>query len=82
MHNIAAFLITYLGLLMDAHFKEKANWDLIVEKFERRLSRWKSTYITKVGKLTFTKSVLSRIPSYYLSPTPLTFLVDNKLETI
>ena len=35
--NIDAFPTTYLGLPLDAKFKEKAIWDPIIEKFEKRI---------------------------------------------
>ena len=36
--KVDAFLTTYLGLPLGAKFKEKAIWDPIIEKFEKRLS--------------------------------------------
>ena len=36
--NVDAFLTAYLDLPFGAKFKEKAIWDPIVERFEKRLS--------------------------------------------
>ena len=38
--NVDVFPTIYLGLPLGAKFKEKAIWDPIVERFEKRLSRW------------------------------------------
>ena len=80
--NIDAFSTTYLGLPLGAKFKEKAIWDPRVERFEKRLSGWKSMYLSKGGRLTLIKSVLSGIPTYFLSLFPLPSSVANKLEAI
>ena len=40
--KIDAFPIAYLSLPLGAKFKEKAIWDPITGKFEKRLSGWKS----------------------------------------
>jgi hypothetical protein len=37
--------IKFLGLLFCAPFKAKFTWDTIIEKMERRLSRWKRLLI-------------------------------------
>jgi len=80
--KVDAFPTTYLGLPLSAKFKEKAIWDPIIEKFEKRLSGWKSMYLSKGGRLTLIKSVLSSIPTYFLSLCPLPSSVANKLEAI
>ena len=54
----------------------------MIERFERRLSGWKSKYLSKGGRLTLIKSVLASIPVYFLSLFPLPVSVANKLEVI
>ena len=80
--KVDAFPTTYLGLPLGAKFKEKAIWDPIIEKFEKRLSGWKAMYLSKGGRLTLSKSVLSSIPTYFLSLYSLPSSVANKLEAI
>jgi len=43
---------SHLGLPLGAKFKDKSIWEPVVERFERRLSGWKSKYISKGGRLT------------------------------
>jgi len=80
--KIDSFPITYLGLPLGAKFKEKALWDPVIGRFEKRLSGWKAAYLFKRGRLTLIKSVLSSMPTYFLSLFPLPVSVAHKLEAI
>jgi len=80
--KIDFFSITYLGLPCGAKSKEKAIWDLVIRRFEKRLSGWKAAYLSKGRRLTLIKSVFSSIPTYCLSLFPLPTSVANKLEAI
>ena len=80
--NIDSFPTSYLGLPLGAKFKEKVIWDPLFLKFKKRLSGWKSSYLFKGERLTLIKSVLSSIPTYFLSLFPLPVLVANRLEAI
>ena len=73
---------SYLGLPLGARFKDKSIWEPVVDRFERRLSGWKSKYISKGGRLTLIKSVLLSLSTYCLSLFSLPVLVANKLESI
>jgi len=79
---IDSFPSSYLGLPLGVKFKDKLMWEYVIVRFERRLSGWKSKYISKGERLTFIKSVLSSIPAYFLSLFPLPVSVANKLEAI
>ena len=80
--SIDFFPSSYLGLPLGAKFKDKSIWVPVIERFERRLSGWKSKYVSKGGRLTLIKSVLSSIPAYFLSLFPLPASVALKLEAI
>jgi len=73
---------SYLGLPLGAKFKDKSIWNPIIDRFERKLSGWKSKHLSKGGRLTLIKSVLSSLPTYFLSLFPLPTSVANKLESI
>jgi len=47
--KIDIFRTTYLGLPLGAKFKEKAIWDPIIRRFEKKLSEWKFAYLSKGG---------------------------------
>ena len=74
--------ITYLGLLLGAKFKDRAIWNPILEKMERKLASWKHLYLSKGGKVTLLKSTLSTLPTYYLSLFPILVDVANRIEKL
>ena len=44
----------------------------VIEKWEKKLTNWKSQYLSRGGRLTIVNSVLDAIPDYMMSvfPTP------------
>ena len=54
----------------------------MIGRFEKRLSGWKAAYLSKGGRITLIKSVLSSIPTYFLSLFPLPASVANRLEAL
>ena len=61
----------YLDLPLGAKWKDRAVWNPIIEKVERRLAGWKRLYRSKRGRLTLIKSTLSNLPTYLLSLFPI-----------
>ncbi|GMP71230.1 hypothetical protein CsSME_00029724 [Camellia sinensis var. sinensis] len=57
--------VSYLGLPLGASFKETKVWDGVVDRVQRRLARWKRQYLSKGGRITLIKSVISSIPTSY-----------------
>ena len=72
----------YLGLPLGAKFKDKAIWNPILEKIERRLAGWKHLYLSKGGRVTLIKSTLSNLPTYFLSLFPIPATVANRIEKL
>ena len=45
--KIESLPIAYLGLPLGATFKEKAIWDSVIGRLEKRLSGWRAAYLSK-----------------------------------
>ena len=52
---------TYLGLPLGASFKYAQTWDVVEERFQKKLTLWKRQYFSKGGRLTLIKSTLSSL---------------------
>ena len=65
--NIGSLPTEYLGLPLGAKHKATRVWDGVEERFRRRLALWKRQHISKGGRLTLIRSVLSNMPTYLLS---------------
>ncbi|GJX30645.1 RNA-directed DNA polymerase, eukaryota, reverse transcriptase zinc-binding domain protein [Tanacetum coccineum] len=58
------------------------NWNPLVDRFHKRLSKWKSKTLSIGGRLTLIKSVLGSLGVYYFSTFKAPIKVINKLEGI
>ena len=72
----------YLGLPLGAKHKALGVWDTVEDKFRKRLSSWKSQYISKGGRLTLIQSTLSSLPIYCLSLFRMPVSIATRLEKI
>jgi len=80
--RVASLPMTYLGLQLGASYKSTSIWNGVIEKMERRLAGWKRMYLSKGTRLTLINSMLSNIPTYYLSLFPIPIRVANRLDKI
>jgi hypothetical protein len=61
------FPIKYLGIPIHYRTLRNVDWRMIEERFEKRLSSWKSKHLSIGGRLTLINSVLSSLPMYMMS---------------
>ncbi|XP_028078613.1 uncharacterized protein LOC114280444 [Camellia sinensis] len=80
--KVANLPITYLGLPLGASFKAKGVWDRVVDRVQRRLAGWKRQYLSKGERLTLIKSVLSSIPTYFMSVHVIPVSVTKRIEQL
>ena len=57
-------------------------WELVISKVAKRLDGWKRTFLSKGERLALIESVLSAIPTYFLSLFRMSSGVIKKLEKI
>ena len=57
-------------------------WEEVVEKFQRRLAKWKSKLLSKGGRLTFVQSAVWSIPIYFMSLFIILANISCQLEKI
>ena len=72
----------YLEMPLGTSFKIALIWNPILEKMEKKLSRWKRLYLSKGGRLTLLKSTLSSLPTYFLSLFTIPNVVAARMERI
>ena len=73
---------TYLGLPLRAPYNSCRVWDVVEERFKRKLATWKKQYLSKGGRLTLIKSTLSNLPIYFMSLFVIPRRVRLRLEKI
>ncbi|GKB96187.1 putative RNA-directed DNA polymerase, eukaryota, reverse transcriptase zinc-binding domain protein, partial [Tanacetum coccineum] len=61
------FPCMYLGLPIDAKMSRCHHWKPLVDRFHKRLSKWKSKSLSFGGRLTLIRSVLGSLGVYYFS---------------
>lgn len=71
--GVSSLFMKYLGLLLGASYKAKSIWDDI-------MVGWKMLYLSKGGRLTLIKSILSNLPTYYMSLFLILVGVANQIE--
>nr|GEW24487.1 RNA-directed DNA polymerase, eukaryota, reverse transcriptase zinc-binding domain protein [Tanacetum cinerariifolium] len=61
----------YLGLPVDCNMAISKSWDPLIEKFSKRLSKWKESLLSIGGRTTLLTLVLGSIGTYYCSLFPM-----------
>ena len=80
--RVGELSMSYLGMSLGASHNSPSIWNLILEKFERKLVGWKKLYLSKRGRLMLLKSTLSSLPTYFLSLFTIPTLMANKIEKL
>ena len=73
----------YFGFSLGASYKFSRVWDVVEERFRKRLAMWKRQYLSKGGgRLTLIKSTLSSLSIYFMSLLVIPRKVSSRLEKI
>ncbi|KAK3220320.1 hypothetical protein Dsin_014290 [Dipteronia sinensis] len=78
----ASLPISYLGFPLGGRPGLKNFWFPLVPKIEKRLASWKRKFLSKGGKLVLINSVISSIPTYFLSIFKIPIGVAQSIERI
>ncbi|KAK3231067.1 hypothetical protein Dsin_002948 [Dipteronia sinensis] len=74
--------ITYLGFSLGGRLCAKIFWKNVVQWIEKRLVPWKKRFLSKGGRLVLVKSVISSIPSYFMSVFKIPSGVASTIESL
>lgn len=77
-----SFPFQFLGVPVGANMNRIKNWDVIVEKFNSKMSIWKAKSLSFGGRVTLLQAVLNSLPIYYFSIFKVPAGVLTKLEKI
>ena len=72
----------YLGMPLGGNPCRRTFWEPVINKVSKRLDGWKRAFLSKGGRLTLIESVLSAIPTYFLSLFRVPSGVTKELEKI
>ncbi|XP_039134368.1 uncharacterized protein LOC120271757 [Dioscorea cayenensis subsp. rotundata] len=59
--------ITYLGVPIAGRRPRYQDWEVLIHKVKDRLTSWKANYLSLGGRLILINSVLSALPTYWMS---------------
>ena len=74
--------IKYLGLPLGGNPRKTEFWEPVLSKVAKRLGGWKKSFLSRGGRLTLIQSVLSSLPTYYLSLFKAPITVITSLEKL
>ena len=62
--KVASLPLTYLGVPINNKALTDIDWQLLIDKIDKRLQSWKGSLLSLGGRVTLLNSVLSAIPLY------------------
>lgn len=74
--------ILYLGVPIAGRRPRRQDWEGLIQKVRRRLSTWKSQHLSLGGRLIMVNSVLSALPTFWMSIFRLPCWVIKTLDRI
>ena len=80
--RVGSLSMSYLGMPLGASHNSPSIWNPILEKIWQKLARCKKLYLSKGGRLMLLKSMLSSLPTYFLSLFTIPTHVANKIEKL
>lgn len=73
---------SYLGLLPCVKAPSRALWSPVLKRMEKKLTSWKTTYLSLGGRITLIRSALSNLPIYLLSIFRCPMKITKRIEKL
>lgn len=67
---------------LGAKSRSKEIWNVVVEKCEKKLSNWKSQFLSLGGKVVFINAVLDAMPTHMMSLFPNPVNVVDRIDAL
>ena len=74
--------LTYLGVPINNKSLTDIDWQILIDKIEKRLQSWKWSLLSLGGRVTLLNSVLLAIPLYWMSIYRLPAKIRHKIDKI
>lgn len=79
---VGSFPFEYLGAPIGSNSSKKKHWVPLTKKVRTKLAMWKSTVLSKAGRLVLIKAVLDSLPTYWLGMFKIPVGVAKELEKV
>jgi hypothetical protein len=80
--SVAALPMKYLGLPLWVLYRATVMWNDVTEQMECWMIAWMKLYLLKGGCLTLIKSMVSTLPTFFLSLFPVAMSVARRIEKV
>lgn len=80
--QVSGFPCNYLGLPLHYRKLSRVQVQPLIDKMANRLPQWKGRFLNKAARLKLVNSVLSSMPTYFLTIFPVKKWVLKKLDKI
>ncbi|QHO52390.1 Putative ribonuclease H protein [Arachis hypogaea] len=79
---VSCLPMKYLGIQIEANPRRIETWKPVLDKIEKKLSKWKSGLLSRAGRITMIRAVVNHLPLYYLSLFKLPKTVAKKIISL
>ncbi|KAJ4777641.1 RNA-directed DNA polymerase (reverse transcriptase)-related family protein [Rhynchospora pubera] len=65
--SVSTLPVTYLGLPLTAKRPDRACFQLLIDRISKKLVCWQNSFLSRAGRLVIASSVLSSMPTFFMS---------------
>ncbi|KAF3653304.1 putative transcription elongation factor SPT5 -like protein 1 [Capsicum annuum] len=82
IEDVGGFPSGYLGMPLGTKSNSKHIWGSVLEKCEKKLTRWKTQYLSMGGGLTLVNAVMDALPTHWLTLYSIIASVLQRLDKL